>query len=194
MRKIVYDVAVSLDGFISHEDGSVAGFLADGPHVADYFARLQGYDTVLMGRSTYEWGYAMGLAPGRRAYPHMRHYIFSTTLRLGADAEVEVVARDAPAAVARLREEPGGDIYLCGGGAFAGFLLDHGLVDQLVLKVNPIVFGHGVRLFGASTRKVGTALRSAMSYPNGVVLSRYDLVYEPVATGTCEGMKKQRME
>jgi hypothetical protein len=49
MRKIVYDVAVSLDGFISHEDGSIEGFVPDGPHVADYIARLQGYDTVLNG-------------------------------------------------------------------------------------------------------------------------------------------------
>src|SRR5262245_15165080 len=57
MRRIVYDVAASLDGFVSHSDGSVEGFLADGEHVTDYLQRLAGYDTVLMGRSTYEWGY-----------------------------------------------------------------------------------------------------------------------------------------
>ncbi|MDC0682889.1 hypothetical protein [Sorangium atrum] len=54
-------------------------------------------------------------------------------------------------------------------------MLDHDLVEQLVLKVNPIVFGHGIRLFGGSTRKVELALLSAMSYANGVSLLRYDV-------------------
>ncbi|XXY85034.1 dihydrofolate reductase family protein [Sorangium sp. So ce295] len=66
-------------------------------------------------------------------------------------------------------------MYLCAGGAFAGFLLDHDLIDQLVLKVNPIVFGHGVRLFGGSSRKVELALLGATSYTNGVSLLRYDV-------------------
>ncbi|WP_437917365.1 dihydrofolate reductase family protein [Sorangium sp. So ce302] len=66
-------------------------------------------------------------------------------------------------------------MYLCGGGAFAGFLLDNDLIDQLVLKVNPIVFGHGVRLFGGSSRKVELALLGATSYANGVSLLRYDV-------------------
>ncbi|WP_437979288.1 hypothetical protein [Sorangium sp. So ce295] len=48
-------------------------------------------------------------------------------------------------------------------------------MDQLVLKVNPIVFGHGVRLFGGSSRKVELALLGATSYTNGVSLLRYDV-------------------
>ncbi|WP_441288388.1 dihydrofolate reductase family protein [Sorangium sp. KYC3313] len=175
MRKIVYDIAVTLDNFISHEDGSVDGFAMQGEHAADYVERLKGYDTVVMGRRTYEWGYPFGLVPGKRAYPHMAHYIFSKTLRFGEGAEVEVVDRDEIAALKRLKEGDGADIYLCGGGAFAGFLLDHDLIDQLVLKVNPIVFGHGIRLFGGSTRKVELALLGATSYANGVSLLRYDV-------------------
>ena len=175
MRKVVYDVAVTADGFISHEDGSVDGFLMQGEHVADYAERLKGYGAVVMGRKTYEWGYPFGLVPGKRAYPHMAHYIFSKTLRFGEGAEVEVVGRDEIAVLERLKEGDGPDIYLCGGGAFAGFLLDHDLVDRLVLKVNPIVFGHGIRLFGDSTRKVELALLSSTSYANGVSLLRYDV-------------------
>jgi dihydrofolate reductase len=85
------------------------------------------------------------------------------------------VDRDEIAALKRLKEGDGADIYLCGGGAFASFLLDHDLIDQLVLKVNPIVFGHGVRLFGGSSRKVELALLGATSYTNGVSLLRYDV-------------------
>jgi dihydrofolate reductase len=177
MRKIVYDVAVTLDGFVSHEDGSIDGFLPEGEHVADYLARLARYDTVVMGRKTYEWGYPYGVVPGKRAYAHMRHFIFSRTLRVGPGAEVEVVDRDWEGRVQALKEEDGTDIYLCGGGAFAGSLLDRGLIDRVVVKLNPVVFGHGVRLFGGSTRKVGLELTASHAYSNGVLLLRYDVKY-----------------
>ncbi len=85
---------------------------------------------------------------------------------------MEVVDRDEIAALKRLKEGDGTDIYLCGGGAIAGFLLEHDLVDRLVLKVNPIVFGHGIRLFGGSSTKVELALLGATSYANGVSLLR----------------------
>src|SRR5262245_58734649 len=121
MRKLVYDVAVTLDGFIAHEDGSCDGFLSEGEHAPDYFARLAGYDTVVMGRKTYEYGYPFGVVPGKRPphYQHMRIYVFSKSLRFGPDAEVEVVDRDEVATVQRLRAEAGSDVYLCGAGAFA---------------------------------------------------------------------------
>ncbi|WP_437578897.1 dihydrofolate reductase family protein [Sorangium sp. So ce887] len=177
MRKIIYDVAVTLDGFVSHEDGSVDGFLMEGEHAAEYAERLKGYGTVVMGRKTYEWGYPFGLVPGKRAYPHMDHHIFSKTLRFDENAEVRVVARDEVAVVEGLKAVDGADIYLCGGGAFAGFLLDRGLIDRLVLKVNPILFGQGIRLFGGSTRKVELALAGSKPYANGAHLLKYDVKY-----------------
>jgi dihydrofolate reductase len=176
MRNVVYDVAASIDGFIAGEDGDVSGFQMEGDHLTDYQQRLKGYDTVLMGRATYEWGYQYGLAPGALAYPHMRHYVFSKTLRFD-DSPVVVIDHDEVSVVRRLKEEGGSDIYLCGGGTFAGFLLDHGLVDQLVIKQNPRLLGHGVRLFGASTRSVVTELVDARIYDSGVLLLRYDLRY-----------------
>lgn len=180
MRKLVYDVAMSLDNFISHEDGGVEGFRWEGDHATEYLDRLKGYETGIMGRKTYEWGYPFGVVPGKRAplYAHMRHYIFSKTLRFGPDAEVEVIDSDEAAMVRRLAAEDGTDIYLCGGGDFAGFLLDHGLIDQVVIKLNPVVFGHGVRIFGRSTRNVSLELVSVKSYSNGVILPRYDIRYE----------------
>lgn len=177
MRKVVYDVATTSDGFIARVDGGVPGFLFHGDHVTEYLARVAAYDTILMGRATYEWSYNQGLQPGKRAYPHLRHYIFSKTLEFGADAEVDIVSSDAAAAVAVLKAEPGGAIYLCGGGALAGFLLEHELIDELVLKVNPVLYGEGVRLFGASTKQVRLALRESKPYESGVVLASYSVVY-----------------
>jgi dihydrofolate reductase len=177
MRPLVYDVAASLDGFVSHEDGSVEGLLADGEHVIDYLERLKRYDTVLMGRSTYEWGYRFGLAPGAPAYPHMTHLIFSTTLRFEQNQQLRVVAEDALGVVRSLKQGDGSDLYLCGGGTFAGFLLEHQLIDRLILKQNPVLFGHGIRLFGTSSKKVPLRLGASKLYANGVSLLEYDLAY-----------------
>lgn len=176
MRKLVYDVAATLDNFISHHDGSVDGFLFEGEHVVEYLERLKGYDTVVMGRNTYEWGYRMGLTPGAAPYPNMKHYVFSRTLRF-ENSPVTIVDRDELAVIERLKAEEGTDIYLCGGGNFAGMLLDHGLIDQLVIKLNPIVYGSGVRLFGSSTREVSLRLASCKPYDTGVALLRYDILY-----------------
>jgi len=177
MRKIVYDVATTVDGFVSHTDGSVEGFMMDGEHVTDYMQRLAGYDTVLMGRSTYEWGYRFGLTPGSLAYPHMTHLIFSKTLRFEQSDKLRIIADHPLAVVESLKKGAGSDLYLCGGGAFAGFLLEHGLIDRLILKQNPVIFGHGVRLFGASTRKVSLRLDATKLYANGVALLEYDIAY-----------------
>lgn len=176
MRKLVYDIATTLDNFISHHDGNVDGFVPEGEHVVEYLERLKGYDTVVMGRNTYEWGYRMGLAPGAAPYPNMKHYVFSRTLRF-ENSPVTIVDRDELAVIERLKREEGTDIYLCGGGNFAGTLLDHGLIDQLVIKQNPLVYGSGVRLFGDSTRQVDLKLVSCKPYDTGVVLLRYDLLY-----------------
>ena len=57
MRKIIYYVAMSLDGFISGVNGDISGFVRDGNGVAKYLADLAEFDTVIMGKNTYEFGY-----------------------------------------------------------------------------------------------------------------------------------------
>ena len=76
MRRIVYYVAASIDGFISGPDGDIAGFVEGGSGVDKYLDDLGRFDTVIMGRKTYEFGYRFGLQPGQPAYPHMRHFCF----------------------------------------------------------------------------------------------------------------------
>ena len=74
MRGITYYVASSLDGFIAHEDGSFDGFAWDDEVVSDFLADLKSFETVLMGRKTYE----VGLKEGKTSpYPAMRQVLFS---------------------------------------------------------------------------------------------------------------------
>src|SRR5262245_10573387 len=112
-RQLIYDVACSLDGFIDRGNGDVRGFAGEGDHVTAYLARLKSYDAVVMGRGTYTAGYAWGLKPGDNPYPHMTTYVFSKSLELPGDG-VQVVREDAATFVRRLKEKPGGAIYLCG--------------------------------------------------------------------------------
>lgn len=173
MRSIAYDVATSLDGFIAGANDDISAFPAEGQHAADYFERLGTYQTVIMGRRTYEFGYAFGLEPGKRAYPHMDHHIFSSTLVLPGDAEVAVVREGWLDAVRRLKDADGGNIYLCGGGQFAGLLAANGLIDKLILKLAPVAIGEGVHLFGDQTGRRGFTLVDAKPYDSGVVLLTY---------------------
>lgn len=175
----MYHVASTLDHFIAREDGSTTGFPEKGDHVDDYLQSLNNYDTVIMGRKTYEFGYDYGLEKGALAYPHMRHYIFSKTLQFDKkDDKLEIISNDQLEVVKNLKSEEGTPIYLCGGGAFAGFLLEHELIDELILKLNPVIFGKGIPLFGDCGKAADLALTDSKTYNSGVMLLSYKLIYE----------------
>ena len=150
MQPIIYDVAVSLDGFIAGPDGDVSLFDMTGPVAEDYGARLAAYSTAIMGRATYEFGYAYGLAPGQNPSPGLATVVFSTTLETEPDSEIDVVPEDWETAIADLRKAATAPVYLCGGGDFAGWLLERGLIQHLILKRAPCLYGSGTRLFGGS--------------------------------------------
>jgi len=180
MRDIIYDVAVSLDGYIATYDSQgkadASAFPQTGAHATEYGERLQTYATVIMGRHTYEFGYDFGLPPGARAYPHMDHFIFSKSLQLPENSDVEIVHKDWLTQIDALRSAPGAPIYLCGGGQFAGLLLRHARIDLLRLKIAPLVLGRGVKLFAGLDEPVLTKKLGQKAYDNGVVLLEYALL------------------
>ena len=175
MRKIVYYVAVSLDGYISGPGNDISGFVAGGNGVEKYLSDLGDFDTVIMGRHTYEFGYRFGLKPGQPAYPHMKHYIFSNTLVL-QDADSKVTVRPVRISeVEDIKNQSGTDIYLCGGGAFAGWLLDHGLIDIVRIKLNPLILGGGTRIFGDSETGATLKLSETNRFENDLQIMTYIL-------------------
>lgn len=175
MRKLVYYVAVSVDQFIAREDESIEGFLTEGHHIPDYLNSLRDYDTVLMGRKTYEWGFQFGIQPGEAVptYAHMTQYVFSSGMEPSQSEQLRVVREDAAAFVEQLKAEDGGSIYLCGGGRLAESLLQAGLIDELILKMNPVLFGRGIPVFGDSTHSTALSLLDTKVYNNGVIYLHY---------------------
>lgn len=176
MRTINYHIAITLDGFISHKDGSVEGLLMEGPHADEFVQALREYDTVLMGRKTYEFGFQFGLKPGQPAYPNLKHYIFSQSLDFTSTEQVMRIASHTIDTINALKQKSGKEIWLCGGGELVGFLLDNDLIDTLTVKVNPVLFGAGRKLFGSSTKSVQLKHLSSKAYDNGVLLNTYDVL------------------
>jgi dihydrofolate reductase len=170
MRMLKYHVASTLDGFIAHPDGSFGGFPTEGDHVTDFLASYASYDVVLMGRKTYEVGLKVGVTD---PYPTMKQYVFSRTMGRSPDPRVEIVSEVAGDVVRRLKGEPGKDIWLCGGAELARTLLDERLVDEIIVKLNPLLLGSGIPLVAAGIRQTALELRHAKFYRNGVVLLTY---------------------
>lgn len=176
MHKLIYYVAVSLDGYIAGPKEDISAFTSSGSGVDQYLSDLMNFKTVIMGRKTYEFGYKYGLKPGQPAYPHMDHYIFSSSSKFQNLDLAENVSIEFPSMenVKRVLETAETDVYLCGGGQFAGWLLDHGMIDQLKLKLNPIVLGDGVKIFGESKTQANWRLISRKSHDNGLEILTYD--------------------
>ena len=172
MTDLTYYVATTLDGFIAHEDGSFDGFAWDDEVVADFFADLETFGTVLMGRKTYE----VGLKEGKTSpYPAMRQVVFSRTMEASLDEAVELVQGDISAFVRALKSEADAPIWVCGGAEVASTLMAAGLVDHIVVKLNPIVFGSGIPLFNGDAGQAALALKETKVYDCGIVLLRYDV-------------------
>jgi dihydrofolate reductase len=174
-RKLVYYVAMTVDHYIAREDATVDGFAAEGHHIADYLDILRDYDTVLMGKNTYEWGYQFGIQPGQPSptYGHMMQYVFSESMELYEHEQLRVIRDDPAEFVRKLKAQDGKAIYLCGGGQLAGYLLSHHLVDELILKVNPVVFGRGIPVFGDLVDGFSLSLLDTKVYNNGVLYLHY---------------------
>ncbi len=179
MRRIIYYVAASIDGFISGPDENIRGFenVQESEGIQKYLQDLQNFDTVIMGKKTYEFGYKFGLKPGEPVYLHMNHYIFSRSLKLDSpDKRIEVCKPDLEI-VRKLKGQEGADIYLCGGGHFAGWLLDNELIDELKIKLNPLILGSGIRLFGASRKQFKMRLIDSKTFTYGLQIINYQIEY-----------------
>lgn len=174
MRKIIYYVASSLDGYIAGKNDDISKFILQGEGVEKYQADLANFGTVIMGRKTYEFGFQYGLEPGQPAYPNMEHHIFSNSLKIDNLSESVKIEKLSMDKVNEIRKTAKTDIYLCGGGQFAGWLLENGLIDQLKLKLNPVVLGGGTKLFGSSTANESWELADKESFSDGLQILTYD--------------------
>ena len=150
-RRLRYQVAATLDGFIADPGGGYDWIVGD-PAI-DFEALYAEFDTVVMGRKTYE---LVASQEGGDAMPGMEVIAFSRTLPPTTHRGVRVTDEDPVAVVKALKKKKGRDIWLFGGGALFRTLLDAGLVDTVEIAVMPVMLGAGIPLLppGGSVKLV----------------------------------------
>lgn len=171
MRALVYHVASTLDGFIADTEHGVSAFPTEGDHIPEYLAALKSYGAVVMGRRTYDFGLRFGVTD---PYPWLDTYVVSRSMTESPNARVQI-ADDGVALVRRLKDAEGGPIYLAGGGELARALFDAGLVDEVVVKLNPVLLGAGIAMAPHLASVTKLRLRSTKVHDVGVVVLRYEV-------------------
>jgi dihydrofolate reductase len=140
MRRVRFSVAMSLDGYIAGPNGESDWIVID-PEI-DFGALMGSFDTIVLGRKTYEATRQQG---GGGGMPGMQVYVFSRTLRQEDCPGVTVSATPAET-LAALKAKPGKDIWLFGGGSLFRSLLELGLVDTVEVAIIPVLLGGGLSL------------------------------------------------
>jgi dihydrofolate reductase len=183
MRRLIYGMLVSLDGFVAASDGNLDWHLID-EELHTYFNNQESaVDTWLYGRRMYElmaefWptadqdpsapGYVVEFA---RIWRKMPKVVFSTTLgRVGWNARL--VRNNVAEEVTRLKGQPGKDLEV-GGAELASTLMRLGLIDEYRLYVQPVILGSGKRMFSVLDERINLRFVESRTFGSGVVLLRY---------------------
>jgi dihydrofolate reductase len=168
MRRIRYQVAASLDGYIAGPKGEADWIIAD-PEI-DFTALFAQFDTLLIGRRTFE---AMAHG-GNAGMPGMKVLVFSQSLRQSDYPGVTIITDKSTEAVTSIKALPGKDIWLFGGGILFRSLLEAGLVDTVEIAIIPVLLGEGIPLLPAPTKDTRLKLTGHKVYSkSGIVGLEY---------------------
>jgi dihydrofolate reductase len=167
MRRIRYQVAMSLDGYIAGPSGEADWIITD-PEI-DFGSLYAQFDTFLVGRRTFEPARSMFKISG------IEVFVFSRTLRQQDYPEVTIVAEVEKNLIESLRAKSGKDIWLFGGGELFRSLLDAGLVDTIEVAVIPVLLGGGIPLLPPCGNKANLKLTGHKIYKTGIVLLEYTI-------------------
>lgn len=169
MRKVILNVAMSLDGLIEGPNGEYDWCLTDNDYgMTDFLNRI---DAVFYGRKSYEMMLSAG--DGANPFEHKKSYVFTNSV--SEFRGCEVIGGDVVAKVKSIKARKEKDIWLFGGASLTTTLLNHKLVDELLLAVHPIVLGKGKAMFETKGR-IQTKLIASKPYPSGLMSLHYEVI------------------
>ncbi len=183
MRKVVFGGANSLDNYIARADHAVDWLMWGDEVEAIMREYWKSFDTVLMGRKTYEVAVRSGQGAGS---PGVTTYVFSRTIEghPASSDQVTIVRNDAAEFVRDLKQRPGKDICLLGGGELAKSLFEADLIDEIGFNIHPVLLGGGIPLFHPMNRQIDLQLNECRPFKNGCVYVNYQVKHmkSPIPT------------
>lgn len=182
MRPLRYSINVTLDGCVHHE----AGLPPDEESMRYWTAELDRADALLFGRVTYGMMEAAWRRPPSGAWPDWmsasdipfaetidgaRKHVVSSTLS-EVDWNAELVTGDLRQAVERLKQQPGGGLFV-GGVTLPLALAELGLIDEYVFVVQPVLAGHGPTLLAGLRERIELEPVDRQDFRSGVSALRF---------------------
>ncbi|MGI6795899.1 dihydrofolate reductase family protein [Gordonia sihwensis] len=188
MRPLRYSINVTLDGWCHHE----AGIAPDEESMAYWTAEMARADALLLGRVTYQMMESAWRRPPTGVWPDWmeqwevpfaeaidgaKKYVVSSTLAT-VDWNADLVSGDVGEAVRRLKQEPGGGLWV-GGVTLPLALADSGLIDEYEFIVQPVLAGHGPTLLSGLRERIRLELVHREEFRSGAMALRYRRVESP---------------
>lgn len=171
MRRVRYSVAATLDGFIADPHGGYDWIVMD--ETIDFAAMFAEFDTFVMGRKTWDVSAATEFGD---MFGGKEVIVFSRTLKTAPRPGVRIVATSPAETVRALKQKPGKDIWLFGGGSMFRTLVDAGLVDTVEVGIMPVLLSQGVPILSPGVRITGMKLEKCESLPkSGIVMLSYTI-------------------
>lgn len=189
MGRLTYFVASTVDGYIAGPEGQHDFFPFEGDHMKALFEEFpetlpvhvrkqlglpavqKHFDTVIMGRRTYEPALSLGIED---PYAPLRTFVFSRSLPPRVNGALQITPDDPLSTVRALKRESEARIWLCGGASLASQLAAE--IDEVIVKLNPRLAGAGVRLLDGKFNPQNLALRTHRVFNSGVLFLSYDVL------------------
>lgn len=173
MRKIILDLAITLDGFIEGPNGEIDWCIMDDDMKFEEF--LETVDTIFYGSVSYDmWGNYEAEASASDAEKQLwdavhskKKYVFSGSAK--EDGKATFISGDIAEKVKEIKLLPGKDIWLYGGAKLITTFIDLGLIDVYRLSVHPTVLGAGKPLFKDLKQRLNLKLVNNKAFSSGVV-------------------------
>lgn len=169
MRKIILQLAVSLDNFIEGPNAEIDWCFTDQDYgMNDFFERI---DSLFIGRKSYELIQSMGedAMPG---FPKLKEYVFSNTLS-EVQPDAIIVKGNIVDEIKKIKSLPGKDIWLFGGASLISELMNANLVDEIILAVHPVLLGSGKPLFENLRERINLKHVHTTTYNSGLIMLSY---------------------
>ncbi|MFM9279880.1 dihydrofolate reductase family protein [Paenibacillus jiagnxiensis] len=179
-RKIILDLAVTLDGFIEGKNGEVDWCIMDSE--MGFIDFLNQIDTIFYGRKSYDlWGQftpEIEQTDTDKEFWELIHskekYVFSRAQK-GTDNKAIFINDNILEEVNKLKNKPGKDIWLYGGASLITTFINLGLVDEFRLSVHPVILGEGKPLFMDIKHRLNLKAVNTRTLSSGVVQLIYHL-------------------